>query len=799
MQESMSDLDPVAIDPVTHALAGAFRRSPIAMVVFSAEGIVEHANDAMARLLDVTAASLIGRTVDSVVHPDDVDMIGRFAQFDSDREPVALDHRVIRSDGEVRWLRSTVVALARGETHSFFVQSVDHTASRRQDIQLRSIDAVTGLLSRDGLMAKFDDLVAAHQGRSIAPYALFAVDIDDFRGVNDRLGTLAADRALYLVGACIRAALPVGVAVARVGADVFVALAPGMEAGEATLAVERLLAGLTVSSIGLGLPVLGYKLGAVAVAGTDVDPAAAVQLVEQRAQDPATTSEGGAAEITSGSSALVSSAAQSLEVSEWAAALAIAIEAGAYIAVGEPLRAMSAGLAPLERFELFVRLVLPDHKWVSLPKFEPHALRLGRGADVDRWMVTFAVGMLRSNPNLELEVNVSKATLQDLAFTDHLAHEVRAQRRRCGSPPTGGDGARRGRQRPRGAHVLRGDQSGRRRHLPRRTRIGRRRSAVPEPHRSEAGEDHRQVRPRRQAERLRSGDGRRARAGREASSASRSQRRSSPTTRSTRSWPRSGSTWPRVASSATPPGSRIRCDSGAAAFVARLRSTGRHVRQTGSVRYQEVTADRAAGHVVGHDPHPTVARAWCPWVDRERGQCLDLGRIRHLVQRPADEDAPARFGDVIRVVRLERHSRSVAELEQRGVGVGAEHDRPVGDRAVHRQCPWLTVLAEHDSPERRSGEQPPAHVVDELVVTDDVLGIVRGRLHQLLLRPLPSSPSASDHARALRPSHQVARPSYRHSADAHWARRRSRKAHMAMRGGDAEIDPRWCGSRERAC
>ena len=107
---------------------------------------------------------------------------------------------------------------------------------------------------------------------------------------------------------------------ARVGADVFVALAPGMQAGEATLAVERLLGGLKASSIGLGLPVLGYKLGAVAVAGTDVDPAAAVRLVEQRAQDPATTSEGGAAEITSGSSALVSSAAQSLEVSEWAAA-----------------------------------------------------------------------------------------------------------------------------------------------------------------------------------------------------------------------------------------------------------------------------------------------------------------------------------------------------------------------------------------------------------------------------------------------------------------------------------------------
>ena len=75
------------------------RRSPIAMVVFSAAGIVEHANDALACLIDVTAESLIGRTVDSVVHPDDVDMIAAFRAVRLGREPVALDHRVIR----VRW------------------------------------------------------------------------------------------------------------------------------------------------------------------------------------------------------------------------------------------------------------------------------------------------------------------------------------------------------------------------------------------------------------------------------------------------------------------------------------------------------------------------------------------------------------------------------------------------------------------------------------------------------------------------------------------------------------------------
>jgi PAS domain S-box-containing protein/diguanylate cyclase (GGDEF)-like protein len=420
--------DDQPLDPVTLTLAGVFRRSPIGMVVLSAVGVVEHINDAMARLIGLPAELLVGRKADSVMHPDDVDMIGRFAQFDTDREPVELDHRIIRADGEVRWLRSNVVALECCGTPTFFVQSVDHTASRRRDIQLRSIDIVTGLLSADGLLSKFADLVAASPGRSIAPYALFAVDIDDFRGLNDRVGPVAADRALSLVGVCIRAAMPVGAHVARVGADVFVVFAPGMEVNEANVAVEQLLGGLKSSSNGFGLPLLGYKLGAVVVRGHGVDPAAAVRLAEQRAQDPAMTSDGVVVEIMSNSTALGSSGAESLDMSEWASAIESAIEAGAYIAVGEPLHAMHDKLEPLQRFELFVRLVLPDHKWVSLPKFEPYAQRLGRGADVDRWMVTFAVGLLDANPNMELEVNVSRQTLGDPSFINHLADEVRTRR-----------------------------------------------------------------------------------------------------------------------------------------------------------------------------------------------------------------------------------------------------------------------------------------------------------------------------------------------------------------------------------
>ncbi len=42
------------------------------------------------------------------------------------------------------------------------------------------------------------------------------------------------------------------------------------------------------------------------------------------------------------------------------------------------------------------------------------------------------------------------------------------------------------------------------------------------------------------------------------------------------------------------------------------------------------------------------------WTGSEASD-IDLGGVGHLVQRSADEHAPAGFGDVIGVVRLERH------------------------------------------------------------------------------------------------------------------------------------------------
>jgi diguanylate cyclase (GGDEF)-like protein len=102
------------------------------------------------------------------------------------------------------------------------------------------IDGLTGLLNRPGF-----DAVAAEAfeeaRRSGQPVSALLCDIDAFRGLNERYGHKAGDRALKNFAEELeesigrRSAIP-----GRQGADEFVVLLPGIDLNEATMIAERL-------------------------------------------------------------------------------------------------------------------------------------------------------------------------------------------------------------------------------------------------------------------------------------------------------------------------------------------------------------------------------------------------------------------------------------------------------------------------------------------------------------------------------------------------------------------------------
>jgi diguanylate cyclase (GGDEF)-like protein len=127
-----------------------------------------------------------------------------------------------------------VIWLLEGEQRRSFeaAQRAEHMAYH---------DPLTGLPNRLLLMDRLRFLVA-HARRTRQPFAVFFLDLDHFKAVNDTFGHAAGDRLLQQIGARVTAQLREADTVARLGGDEFVILTPDLRQGADVNAVgEKLL------------------------------------------------------------------------------------------------------------------------------------------------------------------------------------------------------------------------------------------------------------------------------------------------------------------------------------------------------------------------------------------------------------------------------------------------------------------------------------------------------------------------------------------------------------------------------
>lgn len=126
-----------------------------------------------------------------------------------------------------RWMRTSYVPDldADGTVVGLYTVTVDvHDLTVAQEQLRRSVerDALTDVLSRRTVM---DRIEAALADTSRTPVALFFVDLDGFKSVNDRLGHREGDALLVRVGQALQAAVRADDAVGRFGGDEFLVLA----------------------------------------------------------------------------------------------------------------------------------------------------------------------------------------------------------------------------------------------------------------------------------------------------------------------------------------------------------------------------------------------------------------------------------------------------------------------------------------------------------------------------------------------------------------------------------------------
>ena len=126
---------------------------------------------------------------------------------------------------------SLVEMLAWLRVLSLHVESVRHegewaTIEKQAPLALAHTDALTGLPNRRGLAAALAQAVPLCSANQVL--AVFLLDLDGFKPINDRLGHDAGDDLLVAVGRRLQASSRNGDLAARLGGDEFVIMAAGL-------------------------------------------------------------------------------------------------------------------------------------------------------------------------------------------------------------------------------------------------------------------------------------------------------------------------------------------------------------------------------------------------------------------------------------------------------------------------------------------------------------------------------------------------------------------------------------------
>ena len=106
-------------------------------------------------------------------------------------------------------------------------------------VALAHTDPLTGLPNRRGLQTALDAALPHCRGHSAL--AVFLLDLDGFKPINDRLGHDAGDTLLVQVGQRLRQQVRQGDLVARLGGDEFVIMAPGIPSEAEAMVLGRKL------------------------------------------------------------------------------------------------------------------------------------------------------------------------------------------------------------------------------------------------------------------------------------------------------------------------------------------------------------------------------------------------------------------------------------------------------------------------------------------------------------------------------------------------------------------------------
>lgn len=386
------------------------------------EGRWSYLNEAALRIYACKPEEMIGRRLDEFsdekYRPSDRQMLAHMVRgedvvqhetvhvgCDGKRHYLSFNGKVLRdADGQVVQCRGTARDITEQKEYE---QKLYYQAQH---------DSLTGLYNRNYFRQELERVVS-RVARSGAECALFYIDLDQFKYVNDTLGHAAGDRLLVEVTLMCRALLRDGDIMARFGGDEFTILLYDVEEDAALLVAEKLRVafdGYRFLESGKSFNVT-CSLGIAMISNQIQDPDEVMSQADLACNLAKTQGRNRVVLYDAG----LNDKEGMVEDMGWASRVRDAVEQDKFRLVFQPIIALAD--ANKQSYEVLLRMISDDGSIIMPGGFIPAAERFGLINNVDRWLVHQALWRLAelnrtSASPVSFSINLSGRAFDDPAL-----------------------------------------------------------------------------------------------------------------------------------------------------------------------------------------------------------------------------------------------------------------------------------------------------------------------------------------------------------------------------------------------
>ncbi|HJV51285.1 MAG TPA: PAS domain S-box protein [Noviherbaspirillum sp.] len=269
--------------------ASVFKSSHDGILITDADGIIVEVNRAFSELTGYLRTEVVGRSarlLNSGHH--DADFFQRMFQTAAEQEFWRGEIWTRTKDGAINVVLMTVSAVRdlAGKLTQYVGVFTDITQKKESEQRLERLahyDALTGMPNRSLFRDRLQQAVRkSHRHGQIL--ALFFLDLDHFKEVNDTLGHVAGDALLVEAARRIASCVRESDTVARLGGDEFTVLVPELESRETAERLARDMIGALAAPFTLGTETASVSASiGIALYPGDADDAESLTIAADQA------------------------------------------------------------------------------------------------------------------------------------------------------------------------------------------------------------------------------------------------------------------------------------------------------------------------------------------------------------------------------------------------------------------------------------------------------------------------------------------------------------------------------------